>query len=496
VKLARKITVTIAAAILAVMAAHGYLLVRQEVTLFEADLEKTAHLRRALRASIQAVWRTHGEGEAQRLVETAEEAMEGVDLRWTWLDAPPGDPRHLDVPPDSRALLARGERVRIVRKDEQGEPWRYSYMPLSVEGARPAVLVGMESLHVQRAFIQTSRLQVLVATIVILVLCTGAVYGVGVRFVGRPLQRLRDKARAIGAGEPGEPLVFRQRDEIGELAEEINAMCARIIEAQRRLASETEARIAAIEQMRHTDRLTTMGQLSSGVAHELGTPLSVIAGRAEMIATGEAQGERAVACARAIGEQAELMTALIRQLLDFSRRQGPRFGLASLRVIAARTVDLLASFAGKRGVSLELDAPDDPMLVSADQNQLQQVLTNVIMNAVQAMPEGGRVLVRIGPQRRRPPGDAATPEHDYLCASVEDQGKGISPELLPRVFEPFFTTKGTGEGTGLGLSVAYGIVQEHGGWIDVESTVGKGSRFAIYLKPARDTRARPTGDAS
>jgi len=476
VRLARKFTLAIAIAILGVMAAYDYTLIRQEVTLFDADLERTEHLKRLLRASVESVWREHGDAAVQQMVDEAATSLEDASLRWLWLDAPPGDPRYVDVTAEQRTLLERNDRVRFVRDDPAGEAWRYTYVPLSIGGSRRGVLAAAESLRQQHAFIRTSHWEIVGTAVVVLLLCVGAVYAIGLRFIGRPIQRLRDKARAVGAGDFGEPLVLEQRDELGELAHELNAMSDRLAESQDRLAVETEARIAALEQMRHTDRLTTMGQLASGVAHELGTPLSVIIGRAEMLAAGEAQGDRVVDCAKVVLDQSNRMAALIRQLLDFSRRQGPRFGLASLRAIAARTVDILGAFARKRGVVLELHAPDDPLLIALDEHQIQQALTNLVMNAVQATAGGGGVTVSLSTT------DGSTAEGDrWVHVDVEDHGTGIPPENLPRIFEPFFTTKSVGEGTGLGLSVAYGIVHEHGGRIDVSSDVGRGTRFSIVL---------------
>ena len=103
------------------------------------------------------------------------------------------------------------------------------------------------------------------------------------------------------------------------------------------------------------------------------------------------------------------------------------------------------------------------------------------MNAIQAMPGGGRLSIAVGARRAHRPGESSGAEGDYLCVTVEDEGRGIAREDLARVFEPFYTTKPIGEGTGLGLAVAHGIVAEHGGWIEVESEVGKGSRFTIFL---------------
>jgi signal transduction histidine kinase len=486
VKLAGKLTLAVAAAILVVMAAYDYILVREEMTLFEVDVDRIVHPGRRLGAAMEAVWRKDGQTKAQRLLETMDSGVSDVSLGWRWLDAPPNDPRHVSLEPADLAKLRAGQIVSVFREEQPGEPERHTFVPMSVDRQPPAALELTDSLRRAHAFIATTHQRIIFTSLCILVLCTAAVMGLGFWFVGRPLRYLRDTARAIGAGELPGPLRIRQRDEIGELAFEISAMCERLSEARTQTLTATEERIAAIEQMRHTDRLTTMGQLASGVAHELGTPLNVVAGRAEMLVTGEATGAAVADNGRIILEQANLMTALIRQLLDFSRRQAPHFGIVSLRAIAAHTLDLLAAYARRRGLHAELVAGDDPVLVSADPSQIQQAITNIVMNGLQSMREGGRLTVRVGARSAKPPGDQAACEEEYACVVIEDEGAGIAPENLAHVFEPFFSTKGIGEGTGLGLSVAWGIVQEHGGWITAETEQNRGSRFTIFLKPASD----------
>jgi two-component system, NtrC family, sensor kinase len=260
----------------------------------------------------------------------------------------------------------------------------------------------------------------------------------------------------------------------------MNAMCAELEAAREALAQQTAARIAAMDQLRHTDRLATVGKLASGLAHEMGTPLNVVSGRAKMIATGEAVGDEAVECARIVVAQADRITKIIRQLLDFSRRRGPQKARIDVQSIARQTIELLVPLARKHNVSLLLEG-DEHVTADIDAGQIQQALTNLIVNAVQAMTAPGEVTVRLGRERVRPPPDIGGPEADHARIDVHDTGRGITGGDLPRIFEPFFTTKQVGEGTGLGLSVAFGLVREHKGWIAVESEVQKGSVFSIYL---------------
>jgi len=260
-----------------------------------------------------------------------------------------------------------------------------------------------------------------------------------------------------------------------------------LLAAQKKLADETERRLAAGEQLRHADRLTTVGKLASGVAHELGTPLNVVSGRAKMIVRGQAVGPAVAESAQTIVEQSERMTQIIKQLLGFARRRQPQQKQESLRAIAERTLALLRHMAEKAGITFaSLDGVPDPV-VQVDTSMIEQALTNLVVNAIQAMPTGGTISVRLGADVITPPADIEGPVAEYAYVCVEDQGVGMTSEQMTHAFEPFFTTKDVGEGTGLGLSVAYGIVRDHGGWIGVASEIGKGSRFSIYLLLAQGT---------
>jgi signal transduction histidine kinase len=234
--------------------------------------------------------------------------------------------------------------------------------------------------------------------------------------------------------------------------------------------------------------------LASGIAHELGTPLGVALVRANMIAANVASPREVRDAARIIGEQIDRITNIVRQLMDFARGRssaapgpGNRRQPVDLRKLVEQAVAMLTPLAVKRNLAFELvftgKTPEPP----ANAVQIEQVLVNLIVNAIQASERPGKIAITVAADTANPPADVTPPIYDahdkprYAVVAVKDEGAGISPDILPRIFEPFFTTKHVGEGTGLGLSVAYGIVREHGGWIEVTSVRTKGSCFSVYL---------------
>ncbi len=273
---------------------------------------------------------------------------------------------------------------------------------------------------------------------------------------------------------------------VTERTAELKQRAQQLEEAWAKVRTESEARIAALEQLRHEDRLKTVGRLASGIAHELGTPLNVISGYAGMIAGGGLAPQDVVESAQTIKAQSERIANIVRQILNFARRRPGQRAAVDLQQLARQTLELMAPLAQKQKVKLVLPEGADPAVVHADVEQVRQVLLNLVTNAVQAMERGGNVEVTVGPARGPLPPDRAD-AGQYVCVSVRDEGEGIREENLTRIFEPFFTTKGPGKGTGLGLAIAEGIVREHGGWITVESTPGRGSRFCVYLPKKEET---------
>jgi len=249
---------------------------------------------------------------------------------------------------------------------------------------------------------------------------------------------------------------------------------------------ERSSRELAVEQLRHAERLNVIGKLAAGVAHELGTPLNVISGSAEMLQSSEPSPASINKYSASILEQTRKMTVIIRHLLDFGRRGGMSRSTVDLNDVVAHAIDLLLPTARRRGCQLLIERLPRTVPVIVNPAEVEQVFSNLLLNALQAMREGGSAHVRVTVETRETAGATFRP---FACVVVQDDGEGIDERDLTHVFDPFFTTKGVGEGTGLGLSVSYGIVQDHGGSIEVSSVKGKGATFTVLL-PLATSRNR------
>jgi signal transduction histidine kinase len=244
---------------------------------------------------------------------------------------------------------------------------------------------------------------------------------------------------------------------------------------------ETEAEASRLqEQLRHADRLATIGQLSAGVAHELNEPLGAVLGFAELVKQSPELSARVAGDVDRIIKAALHAREIIRKLMIFTRQMPTRKTTCDLNHIVGEGLYFLESRCAKEGIALVRRLEEGLPPVMADPSQLQQVLVNLIVNAIQAMPGGGTLTITT----RSGSGNV------YL--NVEDTGIGMGPDVQSRLFVPFFTTKEVGQGTGLGLPVVHGIVTAHGGTVHVKSEPGKGSSFEISL-PIEDSQRADEG---
>jgi two-component system NtrC family sensor kinase len=481
-KLARKLALFLVLGMCAVLAIDDFFGIRREVNVYEADTRSDEHLTgRALATAIAELWPAGGRQRVLDVIRRANADATQLRIRWVEFDAQPGDALAPALPREELDAVTRGGEFHTAVTTGSNRGRFFTYVPVNIDGKFVGAIELSETFVENERHVAAIVLNRIVTTGVLVVL-SGLLAGIlGAVFVGDPIRKLVDKARRVGAGDLSTPLELRQRDELGELGREIDLMCDNLAAARKRIDAETAARITAIDQLRHADRLATVGKLASGVAHELGTPLNVVAQRAKMIATGEVQGGDARDGARIIVEQSQRMAGVIRQLLGFARRHRPHKERHDLGRIAREVTTLLAPLATRRGVSIRIDGPSEPLHAQVDAGQIHQALANLVVNGIHAMERGGELRLVLGSRDALPPAGHGGAPGRYSCITVEDHGSGIAPEHRAHLFEPFFTTKDVGEGTGLGLAVAYGIVGEHGGWIEVDSEPGTGSRFSVFL---------------
>jgi len=244
----------------------------------------------------------------------------------------------------------------------------------------------------------------------------------------------------------------------------------------------SEARDAQ-RRLLQAEKQSAIGRLAAGLAHEIGTPLNVISGRAEMLQEELAGNPRATQALHTIVSQIDRITGLVGEMLDFAREHTPARGLESLNGIVSAVVELLQRSFQRSGIEVRADIPRDLPQVRVNRNQMQQVFLNLLINSVDAVvmdPERsskglGHILVH-----------AEAVSRNLVQVRIEDDGHGIEPAHLDKVFDPFFSTKPVGQGTGLGLAVVYGIVTEHGGTIDIQSRWTRGTTVTFTLPAGAD----------
>jgi signal transduction histidine kinase len=301
--------------------------------------------------------------------------------------------------------------------------------------------------------------------------------------IARPILRLREISQAVASGNLDQSSGLERSDEIGELASAFDTMTFRLRERTAeaaRLYSESVQRNKELAeanallqstqaQLIQSEKLASVGQLTAGIVHDVKNPLAVIKGLAEELHEEFGLDPTTRDQLTTIRDSATMASTIVTDLLKFARQSTPEMYRRDIRETIHSSVRLTEYLTRKGDVEVTLDMADEPVMVTYDATQIEQVLINLITNAVQAMPNGGKLRLSLG-----------TAE-GAIAIAVQDTGKGIPKENLTRIFDPFFTTKPEGEGTGLGLSVSYGIISSHGGQIDVESKVGVGTTFTILL---------------
>ena len=301
--------------------------------------------------------------------------------------------------------------------------------------------------------------------------------------VALPLRRLLDGIDGVGKGDLSRVLLADRDDEIGTIAGRFNAMTGSLREAREDGERGVQARLSLETRLRQSEKLATIGQMAAEIAHEVGTPLNVIGGRARALGKSHRASDPAEVTRNAgiITGEVDRIAKIIRQVLDFSRQRGPTITSVHLGSVVAEALEFLREVVDRQQIKTDVRVLPSPPEVPGDPDQIQQVCLNLLMNAIHAMPSGGTLRITAERVTRRKEGlDLASPA-PYAMLEIADSGPGIPPENRSKIFEPFFTTKDEGQGTGLGLAVSHGIVKDHDGWIEVDSPSEGGAIFRVFL---------------
>ena len=366
--------------------------------------------------------------------------------------------------------------------DLYGRDYKSTYAPLVIRSVETGILgVALPSNFILTTM-ATSR------TTFSLIFSAGTLATIVVGYllaqsIAKPILRLRAVSQAVAAGDLNQDTGLRGSDEIGELAGAFDIMTLRLRDRTAEAArlydetllrnkelAEINARLQTAQaQLIQSEKLASVGQLTAGIVHDVKNPLAVIKGLAEELSEEFSVDPSMKDQLATIRESATKASTIVTDLLKFARQSTPELEQRDLRETVEASLRLTEYLARKGKVEVKVDMPSSPVLIWYDAQQIEQVLINLLGNAILAMKNGGTVRINL------------SEAESSIALSVQDNGVGIPEKNLERIFDPFFTTKPEGEGTGLGLSVSFGIITRHRGQISVDSKPGLGTTFTILL---------------
>jgi len=312
------------------------------------------------------------------------------------------------------------------------------------------------------------------------------------RFVYLPLRDLEAGAGRLAAGDLEKTIPVRSKDEFGQLAASFNSMTGALRKSRAELQewgstleekveeATRELQLAQAETARG-EKLASVGLLAAGIAHELNNPLTGVLTFSHLVRKQMPAGSAQAEDLDLVIQETKRCAAIIRRLLDFAREKTPEKKFSDINELMSETARLIEQSAQLEDIDIIMDLDEDLPAIWIDEDLIRQVFMNVLVNAQHAIEGKGSITIRTRYCPEHRPAEAGAGIVPMVRVTVTDTGCGIPEADLQRIFDPFFTTKGVGKGTGLGLSVSHGTVRAHGGEFEVESTVGEGSRFRIYL---------------
>ena len=312
------------------------------------------------------------------------------------------------------------------------------------------------------------------------------------RVIYLPLRDLESGAQKLAAGNLENTIPVRSKDEFGQLANSFNSMTKALRKShveledwgrtlEQKVEEATQALHKAQAESARSEKLASVGLLAAGIAHELNNPLTGVLTFSYLVRKNLPDGSPDAEDLDLVIRETKRCAAIIRRLLDFSREKTPEKTFSNLNILIEETVRLIAQAAQVKDIEITTTLDEQLPLIWIDENLIKQVIMNMLVNAQHAIESEGQITIRTRLLAAGECPESIKEPQDMIEIAIKDSGCGIPPGDMQRIFDPFFTTKGVGKGTGLGLSVSHGTIEAHGGIIEVESSVGKGTEFRIYL---------------
>lgn len=468
-----------------VLGVHGWSqLVNEEDDLYAAAGRELTLVVTAVRSSIENAVRDGQETDIHALLAQLELKDPSFDV-FVFRGAP-------DLLDSSWGSAANLERARAMLREHRGDTLQIQRLPeghlvatapVRARGRVVGHVVILRPTHALAADLREERNAVLVSIGLLAVVLSFVIWTVVRLRLQRPISQMIAVVRRVAAGDLTARIRRSGSDELAEFSREFDATMDALEAARLKLSREAETREKLENDMLRTNRLVIVGELAATLAHEVGSPLQVLGGRARDIVRRNDICEEVLRSARIIADQSDRLHGIVERFLDVARRKAPVVEVVVLEIAVGEVAELLASQARRAGVHLEVDVPAG-LTIRVDPSQLQQVLLNLLQNALHASQPGS--TVQILAEQSWVASHAGESVKPAVALSIEDEGPGIPEEDRGRVFQPFFSGWGGNPmpkaGTGLGLSVVKSIVTDHGGVVEVHpARAGKGTCFIVRL---------------
>ena len=475
-KLSFKIIILITAVILSTLIFDSIITVRREVNLFNKRIEEeTLFWGRIIKDSIIEIWESSEQEKALEIINDVNRIEHRNVINWIWLNEKMDTASPLFNNMSKFNMLLNGEEI-IIRDFKNG--YLHAYIPVLKKDKYGAIEIS-QSLAEIKKHLGLLVFKTIFLSFTLIVISIVLVWFIGIRLIKNPLDLLAKKTEKISEGNFQETHFLTKHGELYRLELAMNQMSIHLDEARKQRKIETDKRIEALEQLRHSERLAVIGRIASGLAHEIGTPINVIKGRAQLVVSEKLTKKEIMDYSNIIIEETDRITKIIQELLNFAKTGTSKYSLYNINDLLNVVINLLTPTARKSGIDIRLRLLKKQPMVMLDQTKIQQVFINILINAFDAMPDGGTVFIEADDSMIEK--NDGTDKKRYAVVKIKDQGLGVNDDIMDKIFDPFFTTKEYGKGTGLGLSIVKNIIDEHNGFIKVEKNNDKGSSFIIYL---------------